>query len=97
MLWNKDEKYTELPYAKETELENAVNDVKQALFGSNRIYLDDKKKIGKKGNTKNIPDGYLIDLTDKQEPKISKDLFCAVGCILFLHGCSCCSFCQSGI
>ena len=62
MLWNKEEKYVEAPYEKELELEEAVNEVKDALFGLTRIYLDDKKKIGKKGGTNNLPDGYLIDL-----------------------------------
>lgn len=70
MLWNKQNKYTELPYERESELEEAVNNVKEALFGSARIYLDDKKKIGKKGKTNNLPDGYLIDLTNSQDPKI---------------------------
>ena len=70
MLWNKDEKFIEVPFEKESELEHAVNEVKVALFGSTRIYLDDKKKIGQKGGTNNLPDGYLIDLTNKQDPKI---------------------------
>ena len=70
MLWNKDDKYLEIPYEKESELEDAVNAVKGTLFGSTRVYLDDKKKIGKKGRTNNLPDGYLIDLTNSQDPKI---------------------------
>jgi hypothetical protein len=70
MLWNKEEKYIEVPYDNESDLEDAVNEVKDALFGSTRIYLDDKKKIGQKGGTNNLPDGYLIDLTNKQDPKI---------------------------
>lgn len=70
MLWNKEEQYTEVPFEKEADLEEAVHFVKDALFGSTRIYLDDKKKIGQKGNTNNLPDGYLIDLTNKQDPKI---------------------------
>lgn len=70
MLWNKNNKYIEIPYEKESELEEAVNEVKEALFGSSRIYLDDKRKIGKKGGTNNLPDGYLIDLTNSQDPKI---------------------------
>ena len=70
MLWNKEEKYIEVPYKKESELEDAVNKVKDELFGKNRIYLDDKKKIGSKGNTSNLPDGYLIDLSNIQDPKI---------------------------
>jgi hypothetical protein len=70
MLWNKEEKYILMPYSTEPELEESVNKVKDALFGSTRIYLDVKKKIGKQGGTNNLPDGYLIDLTNNQEPKI---------------------------
>jgi len=70
MLWNKKERYVHLPYDKEAELEDAVNEVKDVLFGKKRIYLDDKRKIGKKGSTKNIPDGYLLDLTNHEDPKI---------------------------
>lgn len=70
MLWNKGNKFTEIPYERESELEDAVNEVKDVLFGPQRIYLDDKKRIGKKGGTNNLPDGYLIDLTNSQDPKI---------------------------
>lgn len=70
MLWNKKEKYIHVPYENEAELEDAVNRVKEKLFGPDRLYLDDKKKIGSKGNTNNLPDGYLIDLTNKKDPKI---------------------------
>jgi len=70
MFWNKNQKYLPFPYEKEKDLEFAVNEVKEALFGSHRIYLDDKKKIGKKGFTNNLPDGYLIDLTNNKDPKI---------------------------
>lgn len=70
MLWNNNHTYQELPFDKESELENAVNEVKDSLFGSSRIYLDDKKKIGKKGGTNNLPDGYLIDLSNSKDPKI---------------------------
>lgn len=70
MLWNKKERYTEIPFELESDLEFAVNEVKDALFGAKRIYLDDKKRIGSKGSTKNLPDGYLIDLTNNQDPKI---------------------------
>lgn len=70
MLWNKNEKYIGIPFDKESELEDAVNEVRDALFGSKRIYLDDKKKIGKQGSTNNFPDGYLIDITNNLDPKI---------------------------
>src|SRR5436190_14604770 len=35
----------------------------------NRMYLDVKKKIGIKGGLTNIPDGYLLDLSD-QKPRL---------------------------
>ncbi|MHB8645819.1 MAG: hypothetical protein ACYDAR_08540 [Thermomicrobiales bacterium] len=66
ILWSKTEEYHVEPYATETELESAVIEVGAALFGASRIYLDVKKKIG--GTTKNIPDGYLIDLSSTKQP-----------------------------
>jgi len=70
MLWNKNKTYVDYPFEKESDLEESVNEVKLKLFGSNRIYLDDKKKIGHSGKTQNLPDGYLIDLTNDKDPKI---------------------------
>jgi len=70
MLWNKKNRFIEKPYQKESELEKAVNEVKDVLFGSTRIYLDDKRKIGRHGKTSNLPDGYLLDLTNSKDPKI---------------------------
>lgn len=70
MLWNKTNTYKHWPFEKESHLEDAVNEMKSTLFGNNRIYLDDKKKIGDKGKTNNLPDGYLIDLSDSKEPKL---------------------------
>jgi hypothetical protein len=70
MLWNKNNSYKELPFNNEAELEDAVLFVKEALFGNNRIYINDKRKIGKQRGVKNLPDGYLIDLTNEREPKL---------------------------
>lgn len=61
--------YQKVPYSNEAELEEAIQKVKNELFGSNRIYLDVKKKIGKRGVQQNVPDGYLIDLSSK-EPRL---------------------------
>ncbi len=70
MLWKPGNIFINEPFEKETDLEEAIQTVKDALFGKSRIYLDIKKKIGIKGKTRNIPDGYLIDLTSKKEPLI---------------------------
>ncbi len=68
MLWTPNGEFHIEPYANESELENAVREVSPALFGTDRIYLDTKKKIGTVGKTVNIPDGYLIDLSSTKQP-----------------------------
>ena len=68
MLWSKKDKYILEPFDTEKELETSIIEVQDKLFGKDRIYLDAKKVIGKKGDVRNIPDGYLIDLTSSKEP-----------------------------
>jgi hypothetical protein len=70
MLWNKERTYQEEPFELESDLEEAILEVADVLFGESRIYLDPKKKIGAKGKTRNIPDGYLIDLSSAKEPRL---------------------------
>lgn len=66
VIWTRNGPYRRVPYEDESDLERAILDVQADLFGPNRIYLDVKKKIGRKGGPRNIPDGYLIDLTGRQ-------------------------------
>jgi hypothetical protein len=70
MLWAPNKIYENEPFELEVDLESAILEVRETLFGEERIYLDFKKKIGSKGKTKNIPDGYLIDLSSTKEPKL---------------------------
>lgn len=70
MLWCKDKIYHEEPFETEAELEKAILETIDKLFGNKRTYLDTKKKIGAKGKINNIPDGYLVDLTSIKEPKL---------------------------
>lgn len=70
MLYNKNNRFESYPFETEKEFEKSVNEIKQTLFGDKRIYLDDKRKIGAKGETNNLPDGYLIDFLNEDEPKI---------------------------
>ena len=51
-------------YDDEKEIENALNQHANQIFGKNRIYLDFKKKIGQKNKT--IPDGYLLDFSSSK-------------------------------
>ena len=70
MLWSPDTTYMPEPFDAEAELEAAVKEVAPVLFGPARVYLDAKKKIGAAGKTRNIPDGYLVDLSSTKEPKL---------------------------
>ena len=66
VIWTKDGLYRRIEYENEAELESAILLVQDQLFGRNRIYLDVKKKIGAKGGIRNIPDGYLLDLSSRK-------------------------------
>lgn len=71
MLWTTLEKsYRPEPFELESDLEAAIQIVKRPLFGEQRIYLEVKKLIGKKGSVQNIPDGYLLDLTSTKKPRL---------------------------
>ena len=70
MLWTVTTTFQPEPFEKEKDLEAAILEVQKELFGESRIYIDVKKKIGKFGKKQNIPDGYLIDLSSKKEPKL---------------------------
>ena len=58
------------PCELEKQLESAIIEIQDQLFGPKRIYLDTKKMIDVKGKQRNIPDGYLLDLTSRKEPKL---------------------------
>lgn len=66
LIWTKGGIFTRVEYESETDLESAIRQVQAELFGPDRIYLDIKRKIGAKGGLRNIPDGYLLDLTGRQ-------------------------------
>ncbi len=63
LFWTKAGAYKRVGYDSEADLEAAIVQVEADLFGASRIYLPVKKKIGAKNGPRNIPDGYLIDLT----------------------------------
>lgn len=69
LLFDKKEFYQD-DFKDEADFEASVIKVQDKLFGPNRAYLDTKKKIGAKGKIRNIPDGYLLDLSSSKEPKL---------------------------
>jgi hypothetical protein len=66
LIWTPAGSYHLATYESEADLERAILQVQESLFGPTRIYLPIKKKIGAKGGVRNIPDGYLIDLTGRR-------------------------------
>lgn len=55
--------YRHVAYESESDLERTVVQLQQQLFGPDRFYLDIKRRIGTGGATRNVPDGYVIDLS----------------------------------
>jgi len=66
LIWTHGGPYRRVSYASESDLEAAIVEVQADLFGADRIYLDTKRKIGSKGGIRNIPDGYLLDLSGRK-------------------------------
>lgn len=62
--------YTQYVYSKEADFEKMIVENSDKIFGSTGIYFDIKKLIGtpKKGAT--IPDGYFLDLTFHNDPRL---------------------------
>jgi len=55
-------------HANESEFERVIVEQHKQIFGNNTIYVDIKKRIG--DSIMSIPDGYLIDLTFENEPRL---------------------------
>lgn len=66
LVWTELGAFRRVQYKGESDLEEAILRVQAELFGPNRIYLDIKKKIGAKGGLRNVPDGYLLDLSGRK-------------------------------
>ena len=58
-----------ISYEKEAEFEKIVISLADSIFGPSTIYIDVKKRIKGKGII-SIPDGYVIDMTEPEEPKL---------------------------
>jgi hypothetical protein len=60
--------YSYYDYATEKEFEQVIVQQAPYIFGSESIYIDIKKRIGDSIIT--IPDGYLIDFSFRQQPRL---------------------------
>jgi hypothetical protein len=64
------ELFSEYEYNSEAEYERMIVDNADTIFGSEGIYFDIKKKIGKPKEGAAIPDGYYLDLKFHDEPML---------------------------
>ena len=62
--------YTLYEYDGESEFESMIIDNSEAIFGGNGIYFAMKKLIGKPKKGAAIPDGYYLDLTFHNDPRL---------------------------
>ena len=70
LLINK-EKYELLEFESEVEFEKVVIENSKHLFGKDTIYIDVKRRVGQQeSHNKGIPDGYLIDFSDRKNPQL---------------------------
>lgn len=63
------EKFTETDFNRESDFENLVVQKSKLLFGENTIYFNLKNKIKSQSLGNSIPDGFLFDFKDKENPE----------------------------
>jgi hypothetical protein len=61
--------FEQVIYAREDTFEQLVAANAQTIFGDKAIYIDAKKKLNTSFLGGTIPDGFLIDLSDKDDPQ----------------------------
>lgn len=69
VLYYQNKKLTEQQFKSESEFENIIAENSKLFFGTSSIFIDTKKKIDSKFLGGTIPDGFLIDLSDIDNPE----------------------------
>lgn len=69
ILFYNSKEFKEYKYPKEEEFEKDIVANSKLFFGQNTIYIDAKKKIDSKSLGGAVPDGFLFNLTDKENPE----------------------------
>ena len=69
VLYINKNKVEEVSFAYEKDFEEFIVENQKLLFGSDSIYLNLKKKLRSETLGNSIPDGFLFDFTDKEEPE----------------------------
>ena len=69
VIFQNNKKFQEYNYGLEDELEKEIVNNSKLLFGKHTIYIDAKRKIEAKALGGTIPDGFLFDLSDIDNPE----------------------------
>ncbi len=69
LLFYNGKKFVEFEFEKETDFEKEISENSKIFFGKDSIFIDAKKKIETKSLGNSIPDGFLFDLSDKENPE----------------------------
>lgn len=69
VLFNENKKYYEFAYPKEEDIEKDVIQNSQLFFGDKSLFIDAKRKIDSKFIGATIPDGFLFDFTETDNPE----------------------------
>jgi len=68
-LFTNGKPYSQFQFDKEADFEREIVLNSKQFFGTNSIYIDAKRKIETKSLGNSIPDGFLFDLSDKDNPE----------------------------
>lgn len=69
IIINQNKKYTEFRYQLEADYEKDIEENTTNLFGSRTVYIPYKRKINTRNLGASIPDGFLIDFSDVNNPE----------------------------
>ncbi|OGU77414.1 MAG: hypothetical protein A2V93_09505 [Ignavibacteria bacterium RBG_16_34_14] len=69
VLFNQNQKYYEYLYLKEEDIESDVIKNAQLFFGTQSIFVESKKKIDSKFIGATVPDGFLFDFSEPDNPE----------------------------
>ena len=69
VLFNENKKYYEFAYPKEEDIERDVIQNSQLFFGDKSLFIDAKRKIDLKFIGATIPDGFLFDFSEPDNPE----------------------------
>jgi len=68
-LFANNKTFSQLQFDKEEDFEREIVLNSKQFFGANSIYIDTKQKIETKNLGNSIPDGFLFDFSDKENPE----------------------------